>query len=80
VVEPQRAPLVAPDTGSSPVLRDDDGGESYAPAFLKPRAPRQPAAPAAAASDDEAAKKPRRRRAPRSFEGGEGAAPEAEEV
>ena len=82
MVEPQAAPLVAVETRSSPVLRDDDGGESHAPAFLKaptttPRAPRAPKAetPAAAASTDEAPAKPKRRRAPRSFEGGEGGPP-----
>ncbi len=82
VVEPQAAPLVAPVAETpSPVLRDDDGGESHAPAFLK--APRTRAAPAAKAApaaeatagDDAAAKPVRRRRAPRSFEG----APETED-
>jgi hypothetical protein len=75
VVEPQAAPLVAPVAETpSPVLRDDDGGESHAPAFLK--APRTRAAAAAApvaapAGEEPAAAKPvRRRRAPRSFEGG----------
>jgi hypothetical protein len=81
VVEPQAAPLLAPVAEKpSPVLRDDDGGESQAPAFLK--APRAKAAPAAAAPAAEApageVAKPRRRRAPRSFEGG--TPPETEEV
>jgi hypothetical protein len=49
------------------MLRDSDGGASHAPAFLQAR-------PAPAASETgEDKPKPRRRRAPRSFEGGEGA-------
>ena len=91
VVEPQNTPLpvsedraaAAPEVASprrgaprhaSPVLRDAEGGESHAPAFLQNRA----AEPVA----EETERKPRRRRAPRSFEGGEGASPatEAEEV
>jgi hypothetical protein len=79
VVEPQAAPLVAPAPEKpSPVLRDDDGGESHAPAFLK--APRTKAAPAAPAAEApaEGAKPVRRRRAPRSFEGG--TPPETEEA
>ena len=71
MVEPQAAPLVVAEEKSSPVLRDEDGGESHAPAFLKaPRAPRAPKAEAPAA-DGEEKPKARRRRAPRSFEGGE---------
>jgi hypothetical protein len=63
VVEPQaQAPLAAPaPERKSRVLRDAEGGESHAPAFLQ--APTR-AAPAAAADADEAPK-PRRRRAPR---------------
>ena len=82
VVEPQATPLAPPVVEKpSPVLRDDDGGESHAPAFLK--APRTKAAPAAAAPTaeapaEEAAKPARRRRAPRSFEGG--TPPETEEA
>jgi len=58
VVEPQGAPLVNTEERASPVLRDADGGESHAPAFLQ--------APAARAEAGEAAApKPRRRRAPR---------------
>jgi len=59
VVEPQaHAPLTqGPPERPSRVLRDSEGGESHAPAFLQ--------APTARADADEAAK-PRRRRAPRS--------------
>ena len=77
VIEPKAAPIVPPPEKSSPVLRDDDGGESHAPAFLKAprtRAPKAEVAPAPEAGE-EAAKPVRRRRAPRSFEGG----PEGEE-
>lgn len=75
VVEPQQTPLVAEERPASPVLRDADGGESHAPAFLQARAePR----PEAAADEDAPARRPRRRRAPRSFEGGEGAPPSNE--
>lgn len=63
VVEPQAQPLVAaaetaPERAERParVLRDAEGGESHAPAFLQ--------APAARA-DAEEAPRPRRRRAPR---------------
>jgi hypothetical protein len=79
VVEPQQsAPLAAEAPARpSPVLRDAEGGESHAPAFLQAR----PAA-APAAEGDEPVRKPRRRRAPRSFEGGDGgsAAPESEDA
>lgn len=80
VIEPQAAPLVAVVEKPSPVLRDDDGGESHAPAFLK--APRTRAAkPPVETGEssviaDEAAKPARRRRTPKSFEG----APESEEA
>lgn len=79
VVEPQAAPLVtAREERASPVLRDDDGGESHAPAFLKPaRAPK--AAPVEAEAGEEKPK-PRRRRAPRSFEGDGAPSNEAEEA
>lgn len=81
VVEPQGDPLVAPaqaEQPAGPMLRDAEGGESQAPAFLQTRAdPR----PAAAEDGEEPVRKPRRRRAPRSFEGGEDApAAESEEV
>jgi hypothetical protein len=83
VIEPQATPLAPPAAVEkpSPVLRDDDGGESHAPAFLK--APRTKAAPSAAAPAAEApagevAKPVRRRRAPRSFEGG--SPPETEDA
>ena len=68
VVEPQATPLVAESVSDAPVLRDAEGGSSEAPAFLQARAePR-------AEGDEAPARRPRRRRAPRSFEGGEGAA------
>ena len=64
VAREPRAPREAP----ARMLRADDGDVSHAPAFLQAR-------PAEAADETPAAeaKKPRRRRAPRSFEGGEGA-------
>jgi len=75
VIEPKAAPMVVAEDKSSPVLRDDDGGESHAPAFLKAprtRAPKAEPAPLAAPdAGEEAAKPARRRRAPRSFEGGD---------
>ena len=75
------APLVATEQQASPVLRDEDGGESHAPAFLKaPRAPRAPKAEAPAAAEGEEKPKARRRRAPRSFEGGEASSNETEEA
>ena len=87
VVEPQSTPLVAPapvnEERASPVLRDETGTESRAPAFLKstPRVKPQ-SAPLPTAEDataEEPAKRPKRRRAPRTFEGG--AAPsETEDV
>jgi len=42
VIEPKAAPMVATEEKSSPVLRDDDGGESHAPAFLKAPGPAPP--------------------------------------
>lgn len=74
VIEPQATPLApsapapAP-VSDGPMLRDAEGGASEAPAFLQMRSPEP-----AKADGDEAVRKPRRRRAPRSFEGGEGAA------
>ncbi|MDO9472881.1 MAG: DUF4167 domain-containing protein [Caulobacter sp.] len=77
VIEPQAAPLVAETpSDDSPRLRGQDGAVSELPAFL--------GRPAQAEAREEApaaeAKKPRRRRAPRSFEGGEGAPAETEEA
>jgi hypothetical protein len=69
--EPQPAPAPVSEDRAAAVLRDAEGGESHAPAFLQNRAP-----PAEAA---EPAPKPRRRRAPRTFDAS--AAPsEPEEV
>ena len=56
VIEPQATPLVSEER-NAPVLRDAEGGESHAPAFLQAPSPR--------AEAPEAAPKPRRRRAPR---------------
>ena len=66
VVEPQaQAPLAKPaPERKARVLRDSDGGESHAPAFLQAPAPRAADASRAEASGDEAPK-PRRKRAPR---------------
>jgi len=78
VVEPQAAPLVAEPAPerSSPMLRDSEGGESHAPAFLQTRA----VAPTPeAAGEEKPARKPRRR-APRSFEGGAATTGETEEA
>ncbi|HEY8617010.1 DUF4167 domain-containing protein [Phenylobacterium sp.] len=70
VVEPQAAAPFAADERPAPVLRDAEGGESHAPAFLQARAePR----PDASGEGETPARKPRRRRAPRSFEAGDGA-------
>ena len=72
VIEPQAAPLPAePSSEESPRLRGQDGAVSELPAFL--------GRPAQAEEASEP-KKPRRRRAPRSFEGGEGAPAETEEA
>jgi hypothetical protein len=77
VVEPQAqpiTPLVAEERAPAQVLRDSDGGESHAPAFLQ-----APAAARPEAGEDEApARRPRRRRAPRTFDGGDGAPPTGE--
>jgi hypothetical protein len=71
--ERDREPVAAAPAEERPtqVLRDADGGESHAPAFLQ-----APAAPRPETGEDDGAapaRRPRRRRAPRSFEGGEGA-------
>ncbi|MET0273336.1 MAG: hypothetical protein ABW360_10130 [Phenylobacterium sp.] len=89
VVEPQAQPLVAEERAERParaprverparVLRDSDGGESHAPAFLQAPATSAPRAEAATDEDGQA-RKPRRRRAPRTFEG-DGAPPPASEA
>lgn len=68
VVEPSGGSMAPPaDRGPSPTLRSEDGAESQAPDFLRPRRPR-------AEAEGEEARPARRRRAPRSFEGdgGEG--------
>ncbi|MBA4794017.1 DUF4167 domain-containing protein [Phenylobacterium sp.] len=73
VVEPQASPLGGEGGQDGPMLRDAEGGASEAPAFLQARPERD--------TGEEPARKPRRRRAPRSFEGGEGAsASETEEA
>ena len=82
VIEPQATPLTDSASEGSPMLRGQDGAVSHAPAFLG-RSSTVVEAPAAPSADGgEEIKKPRRRRAPRSFEGGEGApaAPESEEA
>jgi hypothetical protein len=68
VVEPQHAPLPVAEDRPSPVLRDADGGESHAPAFLQARPAES--RPEAATGEEKPARRPRRR-APRSFEGGD---------
>ena len=66
VVEPSGGSIApAADRGPSPTLRGEDGAESQAPDFLRPRRPR-------AEAEGEEARPPRRRRAPRSFEGESG--------
>ena len=67
VVEPQAQPLV--EARPAAMLRDAEGGESHAPAFLQ-----QPTARREGVEDEAPAKRPRRRRAPRSFEGDTGPA------
>ncbi len=66
VIEPSGG-VIAPatDRAPSPTLRSEDGAESQAPDFLRPRPPR-------AEPEGEEARPPRRRRAPRSFAGDEG--------
>lgn len=83
VTEPQAVPLVAAEERPSPMLRDSEGGESHAPAFLQSSVAPRAEAPEAEDEGAAPAKRPRRRRAPRSFEAGpEGAPPstESEEV
>lgn len=66
VVEPSGGAIApAADRGPSPTLRSEDGAESQAPDFLRPRRPR-------AEGEGEEARPARRRRAPRSFEGESG--------
>ena len=66
VIEPSGGAItVAEDREPSPTLRSEDGAESHAPDFLRPRRPRVEA-------EVEEPRPARRRRAPRSFEGGEG--------
>jgi hypothetical protein len=66
VVEPSGGSIApAADRAPSPTLRSEDGAESQAPDFLRPRRPR-------AEAEGEESRPPRRRRAPRSFEGDEG--------
>lgn len=71
VVEPQAQPpiAVAAEARPSPMLRDAEGGESHAPAFLQASA-----APRPEGGEEEAApaRRPRRRRTPRSIEAGDG--------
>ncbi len=77
VIEPQAAPLTAEaPADESPRLRGQDGAVSELPAFLGRPAQAEPREEAPAAE----AKKPRRRRAPRTFEGGEGAPAETEDA
>jgi hypothetical protein len=78
VVEPQAQGSFGDERPAAPVLRDAEGGQSQAPAFLQPRAAPAEPRPEAAAGEDEAARRPRRRRAPRSFDAGEGAPPSNE--
>jgi hypothetical protein len=80
VVEPQVQPPLAAEERvperASAMLRDAEGGESHAPAFLQ-----QPTAARPEAADEEVpARRPRRRRAPRSFEGDAGQNNETEEA
>jgi len=74
VVQPQGDPKPR-ERAPAPMLRDAEGGASHAPAFLQPTRP-VPIVPETAAEEKPA--RPRRRRAPRSFEGGEGAPAPAE--
>lgn len=66
VVEPSGGAITASEERTpSPTLRSEDGAESQAPDFLRPRRPR-------AEAEGEEARPARRRRAPRSFEGAGG--------
>jgi hypothetical protein len=68
VVEPQGGGGFGESESRGPVLRDAEGGESHAPAFLQASAAPRPE------SSDEKPARPARRRRPRSFEAGEGPA------
>ncbi len=75
VVEPRGASLPVSEPAPSAILRDDNGGQSLAPDFLKPRRTRAPAAvvDVPSVAEGEADAKPvRRRRAPTSVKGSEG--------
>ena len=74
VVEPKAQPLVTAEERSSPVLRDADGGESHAPAFLQARVE-----PRGEATAEDKPRRPRRR-APRTADAGEGAPPSSGET
>jgi hypothetical protein len=68
--QPQAAPAPVVEERPAQMLRDSEGGESHAPAFLQ--APAAAPRPEGAGGDEEApARRPRRRRAPRTFEGGD---------
>ncbi|MGA0607548.1 DUF4167 domain-containing protein [Phenylobacterium sp. VNQ135] len=73
VIEPQGDARPEPREERGAVLRDAEGGESHAPAFLQARA--EPKAETA-----EGEKPARRRRRPRSFEAGEAPGGETEEA
>lgn len=75
VVEPQAQAPLAAEERTSPMLRDAEGGESHAPAFLQ-----QSAAPRPESDEEAPARRPRRRRAPRTFEGDAGPPNETEEA
>ncbi len=72
VAEPQTVAEPMADTPVASVLRADDGEVNHAPAFLQVR----PAEP----RDEGEVRRPRRRRAPRSFEGAEGAPANVDEA
>lgn len=74
VVQPQGDPKPR-ERAPAPMLRDSEGGASQAPAFLQPT---RPVPVVAETAVEEKPARPRRRRAPRSFEGGEGAPAPAE--
>ena len=66
VIEPSGGAITGgEDREPSPTLRSEDGAESHATDFLRPRRPRVEA-------EVEEPRPARRRRVPRSFEGGEG--------
>jgi len=62
-IEAEAPPAQVVEERVSPMLRDAEGGESHAPAFLQ--------APPRVEEGEEPPRRPRRRRAPRSFEGGD---------